>query len=95
MVLQAGSAPEAALSEMVFRAQNYDREGVPNIATRETNFARAADVLAARACALEQSSVAATLQIIATESSPLRNSARAQLGNSLRTRNRSCTRDAR
>jgi hypothetical protein len=31
MLIQAGSIMEAALGEIVFRAQNFNREGVPNI----------------------------------------------------------------
>lgn len=31
MVLQAGSIVEAALNEIIYRAQNFTREGVPNI----------------------------------------------------------------
>ena len=32
IVLQTGSLLEAALDQIIFRAQNYNREGVPNIA---------------------------------------------------------------
>jgi len=31
IVLQAGAILEAALSQIIYRAQNYNREGVPNI----------------------------------------------------------------
>src|SRR5262245_13419657 len=31
MVVQAGSIVEAALDQIIYRAQNYTKEGVPNI----------------------------------------------------------------
>jgi len=31
MVIQAGSIVEASLNEIIYRAQNFTREGVPNI----------------------------------------------------------------
>ena len=35
IVLQAGSILEAALSEIIFRAQHFNREGVPNISEND------------------------------------------------------------
>lgn len=35
IVIQAGSLIEAALDQIVYRAQNYNREGVPNISEEE------------------------------------------------------------
>lgn len=54
IVLQAGSILEAALIQIIFRAQNYNQEGVPNIAAADRQkiedlkidkFAVAIDVL--------------------------------------------------
>jgi len=35
MVVQAGSIVEAALDQIIYRAQNYTKEGVPNIGDEE------------------------------------------------------------
>lgn len=35
IVVQAGSITEAALSQLIYRAQNFNREGVPNISEAE------------------------------------------------------------
>jgi hypothetical protein len=55
IVLQAGSILEAALSQIIFRAQHYNKEGVPNIEEKDRleieaknidKFASVIDVLA-------------------------------------------------
>lgn len=40
MVIQAGSIVEAALDQVVYRAQSYTREGVPNIAKEDLDRIR-------------------------------------------------------
>ena len=41
MVIQAGSIVEASLHEIIYRAQNFTREGVPNTQKKiETNWRR-------------------------------------------------------
>jgi hypothetical protein len=35
MVIQAGSITEAALNEIIYRAQHFTREGVPNISKED------------------------------------------------------------
>ena len=35
IVLQAGAITEAALSQIIYRAQNFNREGVPNISEQD------------------------------------------------------------